>query len=258
MRVKTQNLPLFDGIELKSATFREREFPAHFHDSFAITVIEQGCERVLREGREAVQYARTVSVINPGEVHANRFFDGDAWHYKSFYLNADAMRFLLGGEAWFSAQIMEDELFAEAVSRFHQVANEQHLCELLPFFQQYRTEKCPNDSPAPPFLDDATAYLRRHLSEKVALDEVARHCRTDKFKLLRAFKKAQGITPGAYLMLCRIQHAKRLMQSALPLTQVALESGFYDQSHFIHAFKRHVGVRPQEYLAGLAADVQMG
>lgn len=251
MQVKTQNLPLFDGIELKSATFQGREFPAHFHDSFAVTVIEQGCERVLCEGHEAMQYTHTVSIINPCEVHANRFFDGDAWHYKSFYLNAEAMQFLLDGEAWFPAQIIEDKQFATAILHFHQATTEQHLIELMPFFRQYRTEKREYESPIPPFINDAMAYLCQRLSEKVTLEDLARHCRIDKFKLLRAFKKAQGITPGAYLMLSRIEYAKRLMQSEMSLTQVALESGFYDQSHFIHVFWKYVGVGPGTYRANI-------
>jgi AraC-like DNA-binding protein len=252
MQVKTQKVALFDGIELKSAHFKGLEFPPHFHEGFAITVLEQGCERVGWQGREAVQYARTVSIINPDSVHSNRFFDDDAWHYRSCYLNPDAMHHLLGGvAAWFPNQILEDGRFAAALLRFHHSGCEARLLDLVPFFRQYHMKKPDAETPAPPFLEAATDYLRRHLGEKIALEDVARHCGTDKFKLLRAFKKAQGITPISYLILCRVEYAKRLVRSDLPLTRVALESGFYDQSHFIHCFKKYVGVSPDTYKSGL-------
>ena len=44
-----------------------------------------------------------------------------------------------------------------------------------------------------------------------------------------------------------IEEAKKLMYSNLPLVQIALESGFYDQSHFSNYFLKFVGLTPQVY-----------
>ena len=46
----------------------------------------------------------------------------------------------------------------------------------------------------------------------------------------------------------RIEFAcDQLLQNQLPINQIALESGFYDQSHFTNAFKRVMGITPAEY-----------
>ncbi len=251
MQVKTSKLTLLDGIELKSAVFQGKDFPAHFHDTFAITVIEKGCERVYWQGKEMVQYANTVSIINPYEVHSNRFFDTDAWHYKSFYLNADAMRFLLGKKVFFSSEIIENEAFATAILDFH--THGKSIDALLPFLQSYAMEEEDRTKPETPnALQDICFFMQQHRSEKLSVENLAAQCRMDKFKFIRAFKKEYGITPIAYLLLYRIQHAKILLQSERLLTQVALESGFYDQSHFIHCFKKYIGVTPNAYKDGLA------
>jgi transcriptional regulator GlxA family with amidase domain len=75
----------------------------------------------------------------------------------------------------------------------------------------------------------------------------------DKFNLLRQFKQYTGLSPINYLIALRIQKAKELMISTdLPLVQIALESGFYDQSHFSNCFVKLVGLTPGEYRRRIA------
>ncbi len=46
---------------------------------------------------------------------------------------------------------------------------------------------------------------------------------------------------------CRIELAKKLLQKGFGLSQVALECGFFDQSHFHRHFKAITTVTPKEY-----------
>jgi len=107
----------------------------------------------------------------------------------------------------------------------------------------------PNDQS--PALDAAFTLIRRRFTEKLPLDALAAACQMDKFTFLRAFKKATGRTPCAYIARLRVEHASALIAAGRPLTQAALESGFYDQSHFIRAFKRHYGRTPKTFRIGL-------
>lgn len=93
-------------------------------------------------------------------------------------------------------------------------------------------------------VGDAVAYLDRHFQEKLLLDVLARRCSMGKFKFIRAFSRATGCTPGNYVLKRRVQHAVALIEAGLPLTRVALESGFYDQSHFIRTFRKYCGATP--------------
>ena len=66
--------------------------------------------------------------------------------------------------------------------------------------------------------------------------------------LSRAFRAAYGCTPGDYLRRLRIERAQRLLaESDVPLSQVAVAVGYYDQSHFTGAFRRATGTTPAQY-----------
>ena len=63
-----------------------------------------------------------------------------------------------------------------------------------------------------------------------------------------AFREAYGETVGDCLRRLRVNDASRsLGQSDLPIAEVALASGFANQSHLTRVFKRATGVTPAEY-----------
>ena len=65
----------------------------------------------------------------------------------------------------------------------------------------------------------------------------------------RQFKAATGLPPHQYVILRRVERAKRLLQAGtdLSLAEVALGTGFCDQSQFSRHFKRLVGVTPGQF-----------
>ncbi len=77
--------------------------------------------------------------------------------------------------------------------------------------------------------------------------EMALQLDANPYTLLRQFRAATGITPHAYWLNCRIELAKMLLQKGMDVSQVALECGFYDQSHFHRHFKAITAVTPKEY-----------
>lgn len=65
--------------------------------------------------------------------------------------------------------------------------------------------------------------------------------------LLRAFTQETGLTPYRYLESLRIDEAKRLLKQGIVPAEVALQTGFSDQSHFTHYFRRFLGLSPGQY-----------
>ena len=62
------------------------------------------------------------------------------------------------------------------------------------------------------------------------------------------FHAVAGVALRDYVRDLRLQHAHRLiLSSQLSLTDVAIESGFYDLPHFDKAFRQRIGVSPREY-----------
>lgn len=71
----------------------------------------------------------------------------------------------------------------------------------------------------------------------------------------RLFENNIGISPNIYKRICQFQFAfQQVNQSKYSkLTNIAHNSGYADQSHFIRVFKEFTGLTPNEYLAKLAS-----
>ncbi|HYN95142.1 MAG TPA: AraC family transcriptional regulator [Pilimelia sp.] len=93
----------------------------------------------------------------------------------------------------------------------------------------------------------ARDLLRDHLSDNVALTDLARAVNLSPFHLLRVFRTEFGLTPHAYQIQARVEHAKRLLARGISVTRAAHDSGFFDSSHLTRHFRRLVGVAPGHY-----------
>lgn len=67
---------------------------------------------------------------------------------------------------------------------------------------------------------------------------------------IKKFKKHYKITPNQYFKLKKVNETIQLIENnkAYNLTEIGLQSGFYDQSHFIKIFKGFCGYSPKEHL----------
>jgi AraC family transcriptional regulator len=109
---------------------------------------------------------------------------------------------------------------------------------------------------APHKLRQAIALIDHHLSDeeegRVALRVVARAVSMSYFHFSRAFKQSMGMTATNYIAERRIERAKRMLEETeLPISEIALRSGFSSQSHFTTAFRRLAGATPKAFRAAL-------
>jgi len=93
----------------------------------------------------------------------------------------------------------------------------------------------------------AKAYLRARFYEPVSLDKLARETRLSPFHLARSFTEHFGLPPHAYQNHLRIERARVLLRAGVSATDVAVQVGFSDQSHFIRRFKQICRVTPGDY-----------
>jgi AraC-like DNA-binding protein len=106
---------------------------------------------------------------------------------------------------------------------------------------------------APPFrgglsawqMRRATEFLAAHLDGNIALQQVAEACELSVSHFARAFKKSFRRPPHNWLIERRVDKARDLMMnSRLPLADIAIRCGFADQSALNRAFKRIHAVSP--------------
>ena len=88
-------------------------------------------------------------------------------------------------------------------------------------------------------------FMAEHLAEDICLDDLAALTGLTAKHFARAFRQSTGLPPHHYLIVQRIETAKRHLDRASPgLADIALACGFADQSHFTATFRRVVGVTP--------------
>lgn len=89
------------------------------------------------------------------------------------------------------------------------------------------------------------AFIEDNIDRTIALAELAALVNVDRFHFTRLFKRATGVTASSFVEQRRIQRAQSLiLETDIPLSQIALMVGFADQSHFTRRFHRHVGSTP--------------
>jgi len=91
-------------------------------------------------------------------------------------------------------------------------------------------------------------YMEENLSQPLSLDKIAGEACLSKFHFARQFKKFIGISPMHYVIELRIDRAKFLLKRrGLPISVVAIQSGFNDLSEFNKQFRKLTGLTPSTF-----------
>jgi AraC family transcriptional regulator len=98
---------------------------------------------------------------------------------------------------------------------------------------------------APIWLGTARDLIHDSRGANLRVSDVARVAGVHPIHLARVFRQYFQCSPGEYARRCRMQFVRELLaRESLPLTEIALQAGFADQSQFTHAFKHFTGVTP--------------
>lgn len=103
-------------------------------------------------------------------------------------------------------------------------------------------------TPAIPALQKALKYINENYCSNLSLEEVANHVGLNQAYFSSLFKKEMQINFSNYLMEKRITQAKHLLKNSnASLLEIALASGFENQSYFSNVFKKQTGMTPKQY-----------
>ena len=96
-------------------------------------------------------------------------------------------------------------------------------------------------------LNTPIEYIRQNFSESISIEKLAEACHVSISTLERRFKKHLAKTPLQYLMEIRLENARIMVhETKKSLAIVAQETGFVDNSHFTHAYKKRFSITPSE------------
>ena len=88
----------------------------------------------------------------------------------------------------------------------------------------------------------------------VSIPSFASDCNLSRRQLERKFKEFSGFSPKDFFRIIRFKNVlKESEQQSKSLAQIAMDSGYYDQSHFTHEFKKYSGYSPREFFINCPA-----
>lgn len=93
----------------------------------------------------------------------------------------------------------------------------------------------------------AKELMLRDMGSCVRISEIAEHCHLSRSHFSRAFKKVTGHSPQDWLLRMKIEKAKSLLITPMPITDIVYACGFADHSHFTRTFSRLEGVAPKAW-----------
>lgn len=241
-------------------------FPNHFHEHYVIGFVEEGERRLLCKNKEYKVKKGNLILFNPGDNHACVQSDGRTLDYRGINISKDVMLDLVeeitGRREFsgFSETIVWNEEITVCLCSLHEMVmsgssdfgkEEMLLLLISALIQSYgQAFVCSVPEAMRPYYEEvekACEFIREHFNERIYLNQICHYSGLSKSTLLRAFTKSKGITPYRYLETIRINEAKILLENGAQPLEVAMKTGFSDQSHFTNYFSSFIGVAPGVY-----------
>lgn len=240
------------GVRLTHTEHPPRlRLPRHAHEYACMTVVTRGTY-VERAGRMESRCGPGTLLIKPaGAVHSNRYSDSGAASTIVQWVDASLDGLPFPNRPWVSHTAAVVRL-AERVG--HEVVLADPSSPLIvdgllrAIVGLADREQAERWGGPPRWLRRVEERLHEGLAKSVGLTELALVARVHPDHLSRMFKRHYGLLIGEYRRRLRLRRAaERLRNGERSISRIALETGFYDQSHFTRAFKAEYGMPPGRF-----------
>jgi AraC-like DNA-binding protein len=252
-------VPWDTPFEILKGTYTRHRFAPHLHDTFALGAIEAGASKIRYRDRTVSQRAGDVVVIPAREVHTGEADGPQGWSYRMLYLPEDLLAaFTISDDLTFEGPSIEDPELARRIIELHalldagtdRLRGQTALVDVLQMLCTRhaggRVDRTGEGRPSAT-LSLVRDYLEAHFAKSISLMELSTLSGVSPFHLSRRFRARYGLPPYMYLELVRVNRARDMLRRGEPISRVAFDTGFSDQSHLTRRFKRVVGVPPGQY-----------
>ena len=253
---------------------RSFQIPVHWHDEFEIIYVRSGFLAVSISGESYIGKTGEAFVVSPGNLHLMGSQSGTVDYYTFLF----PLKYIS-----FRTDDMLDEKLLEPLNSGHLMIcprvkdTAKELCEqLIEIYEakndeseskittQVRTKiillqfilemwkkgfVIENDTSGRNTVEkEMVSYIQQNFTGKISLREFGEQFHLSEKYISRYFKEHFHITLSQYVTYLRLEHAKQLLQDTdIPVTDVAMQSGYQNVSYFIRSFQKAYAVSPLKY-----------
>ncbi|WP_110188770.1 AraC family transcriptional regulator [Pokkaliibacter plantistimulans] len=269
--IQHQLMDTLPGVELVRAYYQGFEFEPHVHEDFHIGICDFGAQDFMHKGSRYVLAPQRLSLINPDDVHDGKGAVTGNYQVRCLRVSADCIARVaeLQGQPnrkiFFRGPDIADPFLYNGLLQLHRAMERpgveplatdtqlmlvlSHLIQRYADSPQGESERSGKGSKQFSTLQrqQLKDYLLADICNKHRLADLAALFNLSEYQFLRRFRQSIGMTPHAYLLALRVDCARRSLMQGKTVSEAAVEAGFYDQSHLVHAFKRRYDLTPSAY-----------
>ena len=253
---------------------RSFQIPVHWHDEFEIIYVRSGFLTVSISGESYIGKTGEAFVVSPGNLHRMGSQSGTVDYYTFLF----PLKYIS-----FRTDDMLDEKLLEPLNSGHLMIcprvkdTAKELCEqLIEIYMAKKDESeskiatqvrtkiillqfilemwkkgfvIENDTSGRNTVEkEMVSYIQQNFTGKISLREFGEQFHLSEKYISRYFKEHFHITLSQYVTYLRLEHAKQLLQDTdIPVTDVAMQSGYQNVSYFIRSFQKAYAVSPLKY-----------
>ena len=253
---------------------RSFQIPVHWHDEFEIIYVRSGFLTVSISGESYIGKTGDAFVVSPGNLHLMGSDTGIVDYYTFLF----PLKYIS-----FRTDDMLDEKLLEPLNSGHLMIGPRvkdtakELCEqLIEIYMAKKDESeskiatqvrtkiillqfilemwkkgfvIENDTSGRNTVEkEMVSYIQQNFTGKISLREFGEQFHLSEKYISRYFKEHFHITLSQYVTYLRLEHAKKLLQDTdIPVTDVAMQSGYQNVSYFIRSFQKAYAVSPLKY-----------
>ena len=222
---------------------------------YKVVLIRHGCRAFYYRRATHIADAGSLVVVHPGEVNGSAAIGSETADVDILCVSPSLLTAATGGPPFLNAFSMYDRRLAAQFFRLCAALEgpaASHLeragrrADFLCALRGRRGCAPPTGFPTG-VMPRAREFLEDNYAEDDSLEHLARLVGLSPSYFCRAFRRHFGVPPHAYQTGTRIARAKPLLAAGRPIGEIALLTGFFDQAHFTHAFRRYAGTTPARY-----------
>jgi len=239
------------GVSITHGYNISNSFPAHFHATYTLGIIELGeCEFTYR-GERRTLHANDIYIIQPFEPHSCSSLGCSYHSYKVISLKLDSSYYFP------DLAINHPDLLSK-VREFHALAEYENVAaRLASLYDEIVALLIASSTEIPPSLQDnkisskirlAKQLIENSCHREISLKEIADAACLSEYHFNRHFHKCYGLSPYTFYLVCKMKKSQQNLAKQRSVVAAAYDVGLFDQSHFTKLFKKHTGVTPGKYL----------